>query len=74
MSTESFEDELARRDTELEAARGNRHTDPETWDRVKTEYAEWRRGIRLLAGRPLGDSSMWPADVRAHAELHGLEG
>ena len=58
-----FYQELADRYAALEDARANRAEDPETYDRVQAEYAAWRRGIRLLAGRPLGGPP-WPEDVR----------
>lgn len=61
----TFDEEVAQRESELEAARANKAADPETWDRVKHAYAEWRRGIRLLGGRPLGPEPMWTDDIKA---------
>lgn len=49
-----FYTELADRNDALEAARAARQEDPARFEEIATEYAEWRRGIRRLAGRPEG--------------------
>jgi hypothetical protein len=60
MPDEAFATELARRDAELEAARANADSDTEEWYRVQREYDDWRKGIRLLGGRPTGGSVTHP--------------
>lgn len=62
MSHAQFYTELEERDAALEAARAEKDTAPDEWVRVKTDYAEWRRSMRLLGGRPIG-AYPWPGDV-----------
>ena len=52
----------------LETAKANREQDPETYAQVAAEYATWRREIRILGGRPLGEVSMWPPEVLEFAK------
>lgn len=70
MADDDFDAELAQRDEELETARANLAADPETFELVSSEYAEWRRGIRLLAGRPANERGQNPPDVEAFLDAH----
>lgn len=54
-AAKTFEEELVEREAALETARAAKADDPEAWAKVSTDFAEWRRGLRELAGRPMGD-------------------
>lgn len=64
MSMAKFYAEVEKRDARLDAAREKKADDPAAWEKESREYAEWRRALRLLGGRPIG-SYPWPADVVA---------
>lgn len=52
-----FYNELAEREEELEEARAHKDESDEArerWQYVSTAFAEWRREVRVLAGRPTG--------------------
>lgn len=63
----AFFTELAERQAALDTARANRKEDPETYMQVQAEYGTWRRELRILGGRPLGDYSTWAPEVHAFA-------